>query len=286
MKLGAHTSISGGLVNAIYQAQSIGAETFQMFCKPNRAWFASSSLKEDEINDFKSELEKSGLGPIMVHDSYLINMGSPDEDKRKRSFSSFLHEYKRCEQLGISYLNFHPGSHTHPQKKLRDDEEVRSDALNRIAECMNEIIDQTPDYSCKLIIENAAGQGTNVGNSFSEIQHMIAQIKEKNRVGVCIDTQHSWASGYDWENNYDEIVNEFDETVGLDFLVGLHLNNSKTDLGSRVDRHECLEMGQMPEQVFANFMNDSRFDEKIGILETPNPMIYKEEIEWLRSLKK
>ncbi len=125
-----------------------------------------------------------------------------------------------------------------------------------------------------------------MGNSFSEIKHMIDQINEKERVGVCIDTQHSWASGYDWENNYEKIVNEFDELIGLDFLVGLHLNNSKTDLGSRVDRHECLEMGQLSKQVFSNFMNDSRFDEKIGILETPNPMIYKEEIDWLRNLKK
>ena len=285
MKLGAHTSIGGGLVNAIYQANAIGADTFQMFCKPNRAWFAKSPLKEEEVEEFKKELVKSELGPIMVHDSYLINMGSPDKEKRTLSFNSFLHEYKRCELLEISYLNFHPGSHTHPQKKLRDDSKVRSEALDRIADCMNKAIEQTPDYSCKLVLENAAGQGTNVGNSFEELNYIITKITDKTRVGVCIDTQHSWASGYDWENKYEKIITEFDEMIGLDFLVGLHLNNSKTDLGSRVDRHECLRSGKLSKKVFSNFMNDERFNEKIGILETPNPLIYEEEIRWLRKLK-
>ena len=286
MRLGAHTSISGGLVNAIYQAKAIGADTFQMFCKPNRSWFAVSSLKKEEVKEFRKRLAESKLGPVMVHDSYLINMGSPDKEKRTLSFNSFLHEYKRCESLGIAYLNFHPGSHTHPQKKLRDDTEIRLEALDRIADSMNKVIEQTPDYGCRLVLENAAGQGTNVGNSFEELEHIINKITDKTRVGVCIDTQHSWASGYDWINNYEEIITEFDEMIGLEFLVGLHLNNSKTDLGSRVDRHECLRIGKLSETVFSNFMNDERFKDKIGILETPNPSIYEEEIAWLRKLKK
>ena len=152
MKLGSHTSISGGLVNAIYQAQSIGADTFQMFCKPNRAWFAPSSLKEEEIKEFKSELKNSGLGPIMVHDSYLINMGSPDETKGKRAQVAFLEEYHRCEALGVAYLNFHPGSHTHPKKSMRDDKQTRYEALERIANHMNKTLDETKGYKSKLVI--------------------------------------------------------------------------------------------------------------------------------------
>jgi deoxyribonuclease-4 len=284
MKLGAHVSVAGGLHNAIHWALEIEADTFQMFSKNQRQWIAKP-LTDEEISAFKEPLSKTNLGPLMIHDSYLINMGSPDEGKGKRAQSAFLEEYHRCEALGVAYLNFHPGSHTHPKKTMRDDKQTRYEALERIANHMNKTLDETKGYKSKLVIENAAGQGTNVGIKFEEIRHIIDCIDEKKRVGVCIDTQHAWASGYDWKNNFDNIWDDFENTVGMEYLVALHLNDSKSELGSRVDRHDNIGMGKLGKKTFKSFMQEKRLERLAGYLETPGgPEMWKPEIAVLRKL--
>ena len=284
MKLGAHVSVAGGLHNAVSWALEIEADTFQMFSKNQRQWVAKP-LTEEEITAFREPLEKAKLGPLMIHGSYLINMGSPDETKGKRAQIAFLEEYHRCEDLGVEYLNFHPGSHTHPKKDMRDDKVVREEALERIATLMNKTIDETKGYKSKLVIENAAGQGTNVGIKFEEIRHIIDRIDDKKRIGVCIDTQHSWASGYDWRNNFSNVWDDFEDIVGMEYLVGLHLNDSKTDLGSRVDRHENLGVGKMGKRTFKSFMTEDRLKHLPAYLETPGgPEMWKPEIAVLRKL--
>ena len=284
MKLGAHVSVAGGLHNAIHWALEIEADTFQMFSKNQRQWIAKP-LTDEEISAFKEPLSKTNLGPLMIHDSYLINMGSPDEGKGKRAQSAFLEEYHRCEALGVAYLNFHPGSHTHPKKTMRDDKQTRYEALERIANHMNKTLDETKGYKSKLVIENAAGQGTNVGIKFEEIRHIIDCIDEKKRVGVCIDTQHAWASGYDWKNNFDNIWDDFENTVGMEYLVALHLNDSKSELGSRVDRHDNIGMGKLGKKTFKSFMQEKRLEHLAGYLETPGgPEMWKPEIAVLRKL--
>ena len=284
MRLGAHVSVAGGLQNAIHWALEIEADTFQMFSKNQRQWIAKP-LTDEDIEAFKTPLSQTNLGPLMIHDSYLINMGSPDEEKGKRAQIAFLEEYKRCEALGVAYLNFHPGSHTHPKKDMRDDKQTRNEALERIAQHMNKTLEKTKGYESKLVIENAAGQGTNVGIKFEEIKYIIDNINDKKRVGVCIDTQHAWASGYDWRNDFDQIWDDFESTVGMEHLVALHLNDSKSDLGSRVDRHENIGMGKLGKKTFKSFMQEKRLEHLAGYLETPGgPEMWKPEIAILRKL--
>ena len=284
MRLGAHVSVAGGLQNAIPWALEIEADTFQMFSKNQRQWIAKP-LTDENIEAFKTPLSQTNLGPLMIHDSYLINMGSPDEEKGKRAQIAFLEEYKRCEALGVAYLNFHPGSHTHPKKDMRDDKQTRNEALERIAQHMNKTLEETKGYNSKLVIENAAGQGTNVGIKFEEIKHIIDYIDDKKRVGVCIDTQHAWASGYDWRNDFDQIWDDFEGIVGMEYLVALHLNDSKSDLGSRVDRHDNIGMGKLGKETFKSFMQEKRLEHLAGYLETPGgPEMWKPEIAVLREL--
>ena len=284
MRLGAHVSVAGGLQNAIPWALEIEADTFQMFSKNQRQWIAKP-LTDEDIEAFKTPLSQTNLGPLMIHDSYLINMGSPDEEKGKRAQIAFLEEYKRCEALGVAYLNFHPGSHTHPKKDMRDDKQTRNEALERIAQHMNKTLEKTKGYESKLVIENAAGQGTNVGIKFEEIKYIIDNINDKKRVGVCIDTQHAWASGYDWRNDFDQIWDDFESTVGMEHLVALHLNDSKSVLGSRVDRHDNIGMGKLGKKTFRSFMQEKRLEHLAGYLETPGgPEMWKPEIAVLRKL--
>ena len=284
MRLGAHVSVAGGLQNAIPWALEIEADTFQMFSKNQRQWIAKP-LTDEDIEAFKTPLSQTKLGPLMIHDSYLINMGSPDGEKGKRAQIAFLEEYKRCEALGVAYLNFHPGSHTHPKKDMRDDKQTRNEALERIAQHMNKTLEKTKGYESKLVIENAAGQGTNVGIKFEEIKHIIDHIDDSKRVGVCIDTQHAWASGYDWRNDFDQIWDDFEEIVGMEYLVALHLNDSKSALGSRVDRHDNIGMGKLGKETFKSFMQEKRLEHLAGYLETPGgPEMWKPEIAVLRKL--
>lgn len=266
----------------------VGAETMQIFCKNQRQWNAKP-LTDEEVDAWTSAQKTAGLGPVMVHDSYLINMGAPDDEKRERARQAFMGELERCEALGVAYLNFHPGSHTHPSKPMRDDRDTRFACLDRIAACMNACIDETKGWSTKLVIENAAGQGTNVGTTWEEAGYLADAVDDQSRVGVCIDTQHAWACGYDWVDAYDDVVEEFDDQVGLKRLVAFHLNDSKQPLGARVDRHDNIPDGHLGEGVWERLMQDTRFGDLDGYLETPLPdgdtAQYAKEIAYLKGLR-
>jgi len=274
---GAHVSIAGGVSNAPLNARDIGASGFAMFTKNQRQW-QEKPLAASEIAAFKANCEKCNFPPeaILPHDGYLINLGQPDDEKLARCRESFLGELKRCEALGLKYLNFHPGSH------LR--EISVAECLARIADSINWAIERTSDVIC--VIENTAGQGSNLGFAFPQIARIIADVTDKSRVAVCIDTCHTFAAGYDLstEAGYEATFDAFEREVGFRYLRAIHLNDSKKGCGSRVDRHESLGLGMIGEEFFHRFMNDARFDDMPIILETPDEARWPEEIAWLRSL--
>lgn len=288
MILGAHNSIAGGLHNAPVQAASVGGETMQIFCKSQRQWKAKP-LDEDAVRQYRDAVAEAGIERVMVHDSYLINMGNPDDAKRENAYQAFATELDRCEALGVAYLNFHPGSHAHPDKAMRDDRGERFAALDRIAAGMRRALDDFPDGRVRLVIENAAGQGTNVGMTWEEVGYLADEAGNDDRVGVCVDTQHAWAAGYDWVDHYDGVWQEFDDRVGLRRLVAFHLNDSKQPCGARVDRHDNIPTGHLGEGFWRTLMTDRRFDGAAGYLETPladgDVTTYKEELAYLRALR-
>ena len=275
--IGAHVSASGGICNAILNAEAIGANAFALFTRNQRSW-VSKPLATDEINSFRSLLAERGFEPqyLLPHDSYLINLGSPDEETLQKSRTAFLDEMKRAEQLGLTMLNFHPGSHLN---KISEEE-----CLDQIAREINAALSQTKGVTA--VIENTAGQGTNLGWRFEHIRRIIDGIDDKSRVGVCIDTCHTLAAGYDLstEMGYQFCFDEFESIIGFQFLRAIHLNDSKKNAGSHVDRHETLGNGFLGKEFFSRFMNDPRFDNMPIILETPEPSLWAQEIEWLRSL--
>lgn len=275
--IGAHVSASGGVENAPINASEIGAKAFALFTKNQRQW-VSKPLTDESIDQFKENCEKYGFSykHILPHDSYLINLGHPEEEALAKSRKAFLDEMQRCEQLGLQLLNFHPGSHL---KKI--DTEA---CLNRIAESINIALDQTKGVTA--VIENTAGQGTNLGFEFSHLRHIIDRVEDKSRVGVCIDTCHTFTAGYDLVNKYDEVFDDFEKEVGFKYLRGIHLNDSKKELGSKVDRHDSIGKGFIGKDFFVKMMNDSRFDDMPIILETPDDTIWAEEIKWLYDIQK
>jgi deoxyribonuclease-4 len=221
----------------------------------------------------------------MVHAGYLINLGNPDPVKREASRQAFLDEMHRTEALGIEWLNVHPGSHLEEDKRRRDEAAVRKPCLDRIAAAAAACIDETKGSKVKVIFENAAGQGSNVGNSWEEIGYLIESVGSP-RVGVTIDTQHSWACGYDWVDHYDEVWESFEANVGRKWLVAFHLNDSKQPCGARLDRHDTIGQGLLGLEFFRTLVNDRRLDGVAGILETPDgPDSWREEIKLLRSLR-
>lgn len=273
--IGAHVSAAGGVKNSPERAHKIGATGFALFTKNQRQW-KSKPLSEENITGFKAACKKYDypMEAIMPHDSYLINLGHPEKAGLKKSRDAFLDELQRCEQLGIQKLNFHPGSHL---KKISE-----KDCIKVIAESINEALDQTEFV--KAVIENTAGQGTNMGYRFEHLAGMIDQVDQKERVGVCIDTAHTFAAGYDLstESGFEDIFTQFDEIVGFDKLMGMHLNDSKKPLGSKVDRHESLGDGLIGWTPFKLIMKDSRFDGIPLILETPNTKRWAKEIKQLK----
>jgi len=277
--VGAHVSSSGGVFNAPINAMEIEAKAFALFVKNQRQWMAKP-YDEKTIEKFKTNLKASKIEPkhILPHDSYLINLGHPDDEKREKSLNAFLDEIKRCELLGLVKLNFHPGSHL---KQISEEE-----CLDRIADSLNTALSKTKGVT--LVIENTAGQGTNLGYKFEHIAYIIDKVKDKSRIGVCIDTCHLFTSGYDIRDKeaYDETWDEFDKIVGFDYLQGMHLNDSKPDLGSRVDRHESIGKGKIGIEAFRLIMNDKRMDDIPLILETPDNSIWKDEIKLLYGLIK
>ncbi|HPE21226.1 MAG TPA: deoxyribonuclease IV, partial [Candidatus Mcinerneyibacteriales bacterium] len=226
---GAHVSAAGGVDKAPQRAVEIGASAFALFTKNQRQWSAPP-LREEECFSFREEMDKGGFLPenVLPHDSYLINIAQPEENKRERALKAFIDEAKRVEQLGLKKLNFHPGSSLGVLEPSR--------TLGLIAEGLSRAIDETE--SCLFVIENTAGQGSQAGSSMEEIAAIISRVGQKERVGVCIDTCHAYAAGYDLkeETGYEEFWNLFDDLLGLDTLQGMHLNDSKKELGSRVDR--------------------------------------------------
>lgn len=277
--IGAHISASGGVENAPLNAHAIGAKAFAFFTKNQRQWFASPYTQQN-IDLFKSRCEELGYSPdhILPHDSYLINLGHPEEEALKKSRGAFNDEMKRCEQLGLNRFNFHPGSHLN---------QMPVDAcLDRIAESINIALEKTNGVTA--VIENTAGQGTNLGYTFEQIAHIIDKVDDKSRVGVCLDTAHTLAAGYEirTREGYDETFSRFDRIVGFHYLKGMHINDSKKELATRVDRHDSLGKGVMGMDMFSFIVNDPRLDDLPLILETPDESLWAEEIQLLYSLQK
>lgn len=274
--IGAHVSAAGGVENAPVNAHKTGATAFALFTKNQRQWKAKP-LTEENIEKFKENCEKYGYkaGQILPHDSYLINLGHPEKEALQKSRNAFFDEMQRCEQLGIDRLNFHPGSHLN---KISEKE-----CLSTIAESINLALEETKGVTA--VIENTAGQGTNLGFSFYQIKEIIDQVEDKSRVGVCIDTCHAYSAGYDIKGDFDAVFREFEEVIGLPFLKGMHLNDSKKNLGSKVDRHDSLGEGTLGWEPFRMIMNDSRFDGIPLILETPDDQRWAEEIKTLKNMQ-
>ena len=274
--LGAHVSASGGVDNAPRNAHSIGANAFALFTKNQRQWVAPA-LTPAQIDAFRRACDEYGFRPeqILPHDSYLINLGHPEADGLAKSRESFFEEMARCEALGLDRLNFHPGSH------LRKISEQAS--LQLIADSINMALERTQGVTA--VIENTAGQGSNLGFDFEHLAYIIDRVEDKSRVGVCIDTCHAFAAGYDLstEEGCDEVFTAFEQTVGFEYLKGMHLNDAMKPLGSRVDRHSPLGEGQLGITPFKYIMQDSRFDGIPLILETPDEARWAEEIALLRS---
>ena len=292
--VGAHVSASGGVYNAPLNAMKIGAKAFALFTKNQRQW-VSRPLDDETIVLFKKNLELSGILPkyVLPHDSYLINLGHPEIEKLEKSQAAFIDEIERCEQLGLDKLNFHPGSHlVKIPKKDPDREEKIAEAENHclevIATSMNLAIEATKKSNVKLVIENTAGQGSNLGYKFEHLAFIIERIEEKSRVGVCIDTCHTFTGGYDLRTReaYDETMDAFESIVGFKYLMGMHLNDSKPPLGSHVDRHHSLGQGEIGWDAFGFIMNDPRMDDIPLILETIDETIWAEEIKALYALVK
>lgn len=274
--IGAHVSAAGGVQNAPLNAQAIGARAFALFTKNQRQWQAKP-LTAEAIDAFKANLQQVGISAeqVLPHDSYLINLGHPEKAALQKSRNAFVDEMQRCEQLGLPLLNFHPGSHLN---KISEDQ-----SLAIVADSINQALEQTRGVTA--VIENTAGQGTNLGYRFEHLAGIIEQVEDKSRVGVCIDTCHTFTAGYDLRTPEacEETFDEFAEIVGFDYLRGMHLNGSKPDLGDRVDRHESLEKGKLGVAVFQYIMQDKRFDAIPMVLETPDPDNWAHEIELLYS---
>lgn len=272
--IGAHVSAAGGVENAPLRAQQIGAKAFALFTKNQRRW-ESPPLSPENIDGFKKNCRECGysMDQVIPHDSYLINLGHPEKKKLEKSREAFLDEFRRCEQLGITLLNFHPGNHLNKCSP--------GDCITTISESINWALDQTRGVTA--VIENTAGQGTALGYTFEQLAEIIDQVEDKNRVGVCIDTCHAWAAGYDLSTpeGYQQTFTSFSQTVGFKYLKGMHLNDSKKALKSRVDRHDNIGEGAIGLEGFRWMMKDERFDNIPMILETPNTERWSEEIKLL-----
>lgn len=277
--IGAHVSTQGGVENAPLNAKNINATAFALFTKNQRQWFAPA-LKQESIEKFKENCAMCGYTPDMIlpHDSYLINLGQPDPEKRKQSLNSFIDEMRRCQQLDLNRLNFHPGSHL----KLISEEEC----ISLIAQSVRTAVDKVPGVTA--VFENTAGQGSNLGYNFDQLASMLEQTERPESVGVCIDTCHAFAAGYDLSTpeGFEKVFDEFEKKIGFKYLKGMHLNDAKGVLGSRLDRHHSLGEGNLGWSTFKWIMQDSRFDNIPLILETIDETIWLEEVQKLQEYAK
>lgn len=277
--VGAHVSVEDGVSHAPLNARNIGAKAFALFTRNPSRW-RSEPLMDDEIASFKANCAECGFTPnqILPHDSYLINLGAADNKKLFMSRQAFLDEMQRCEQLGLTMLNFHPGSHLN---LMSIDE-----CLDRIASSINKTLEKTTGV--KAVIENTAGQGSNLGYTFEQLAHIIDKIEDKTRVGICIDSCHAYTAGYDLatKEGYETTWQAFDSIIGMHYLSAMHINDSKKGLGSKVDRHESMGAGTIGLTFFEMLMNDPRMDNIPLILETPNPDLWPQEIAALYAMEK
>lgn len=273
---GAHVSASGGVENAVKNAKDIGATAFALFTKNQRQWIAPQ-LTAEQIATFKNAMAEAGFSAaqILPHDSYLINLGHPDEDGLEKSRDSFFEEMQRCELLGLDRLNFHPGSHL---KRISEE-----GSLDRIAESINMALERTKGVTA--VLENTAGQGSNLGYKFEHLAYIIDRVEDKSRVGVCLDTCHSFAAGYDLRTKEacDATFAEFDRIIGFKYLRGMHLNDAMRPLGSRIDRHSPMGEGEIGIECFKYIASDPRFDNIPLILETPDEERWAQEIAQLKA---
>ncbi len=274
--IGAHTFVSGGPASAIDAADKLGFTAMQIFTKNNNQYFARD-LTEDEINSFKEKLSKSNIKFVVSHDSYLINLCAKDPDGLSKSRQAFIKELERCEHLGIPHLNFHPGAHTGQGEE---------DGIKKIAESLNYAHQKTSGYKAKSMLEATAGQGTTLGYKFEQLRKIIDLVDEPERMTVCIDTAHIWAAGYNIRDpkEYKKVIKEFDEIIGLDRLKCIHMNDSKKELGSKVDRHDHIGKGFIGLEGFTNIMNDKKLEKVPKILETPKEKDQKEDVENIKVL--
>ena len=283
MRLGSHMSVSGGKYKALERAKEIGCESIQMFVRSTRSW-STGPLKEKDIENFlkkKKELEKD-IWPLLSHNSYLINLASTDKEKLEKSHSAMLDELLKAEQLQLDYVNIHPGVIPKEEKNL-----TLTEALNRISKQLNILIDKTKTSNIIILLETTAGQGTGLGSKFEHLKEIIDKVNNKKRIGVCFDTSHAFAAGYDFttRKKYEAMWNNFDDIIGLKFLLAFHLNDSETDLGSKVDRHAHIGKGKIKKEPFGFFLNDERFKDLPGIIETPKGDDLKEDIMNLKTLR-
>ncbi|MBQ4498779.1 MAG: deoxyribonuclease IV [Alistipes sp.] len=276
---GAHVSASGGIENAVRNAQLIGANAFALFTKNQRQWSAPA-LTPEQIETFRRAMSEAGFTAqqVLPHDSYLINLGHPDKEGLDKSRDAFFEEMERCELLGLDRLNFHPGSHL---KRISEE-----GSLQLIAESINMALERTKGITA--VIENTAGQGSNLGYRFEHLAYIIERVEDKSRVGICIDTCHAFAAGYDLRNREacERTFEELDRVVGIGYLRGMHLNDAMRPLGSRIDRHTPLGEGEIGWECFKYIASDARFDNIPLILETPNEAIWAEEVAKLRNFER
>ncbi len=289
--VGAHVSASGGVFNAVANAEMIGAKAFALFTKNQKQWVAKD-LDNQTVENFKTALAKSGILPkhILPHDSYLINLGHPEAEQLEKSRLAFVDELERCALLGLVKLNFHPGSHlVKVNKKDKENlevmEEIEERCLDTIAASINMALDKTSGVIA--VLENTAGQGSNLGWRFEHLAYIIDKVQDKSRIGVCIDTCHMFTAGYDIRTReaYDKTWGEFERIVGFQYLMGMHINDSKPPLGSHVDRHQSLGKGEIGLDAFRFLMNDARMDDIPLILETIDESIWSQEIALLYSFE-
>lgn len=275
--LGAHVSISKGVYNAPKRGRDLGCEAIQIFSKNQMQWQAKP-FTEDDINKFRENVKKYKIEDVVIHTSYLINIGSPEEEKLRKSQDALMDEFHRADQLGIPYIVLHPGSHMGKGEEL---------GLGIIADSINYILDVTKDSNVMLLLETTAGQGSNLGYRFEHLAYLIDKTEQKERIGVCFDTCHVFAAGYDirTKDAYEDTMKKFDDIIGISNLKVFHLNDSKNDLGTRKDRHEHIGKGYIGIDGFRFLVNDERFNNRPMILETPGgEKYYKENLEVLRSL--
>ncbi len=275
--LGAHVSTSGGIYNAITNGEKLECDAIQIFTKSQMRW-NSKPLKGNDIAKFKKMWKESRIEKIIVHDSYLINLGSPDNEKHDKSKAAFIDEIERAKSLGTNFLVFHPGAH------MGEGEEF---CIKKIGKTLNEIIDEIDPESLKILIETTAGQGTNVGYKFEHLRDILAIVKNPGKFGICIDTCHIFAAGYDIRTKeaYDRTMDEFDKIMGIKNVFAFHLNDAKVELGSRVDRHENIGKGKIGKDAFGFIVNDKRFEKVPMVLETPGgDEFYKKNLSILRGL--